>query len=261
MSTAPARDWDPATYARFRGLRLRPAIDLLAQVPDLPAGDVVDLGCGNGAVGAALAARFAGRRVVGVDASPAMLAEARATGAYDRVIRADAGLWTPPTAPALIFSNALCHWLPDHPALFARLAGLLAPGGTLAVQMPRQFAAPSHALLREVAARLFPDRFDLAGWVPPVAPPQDYARLLAPLGAASVWETAYVQRLDPVADGHPVRHFTQSTAMRPFVDRLSAAEAAALVAAYETALADAYEVEPDGAVLFPFRRLFFVLTV
>jgi len=52
-------DWNPTAYAAFRGLRLRPALDLLAQVPDLPPGDVVDLGCGNGAAAPALAARFA----------------------------------------------------------------------------------------------------------------------------------------------------------------------------------------------------------
>jgi len=28
-------DWNPETCARFRGLRLRPAIDLLAQVRDM----------------------------------------------------------------------------------------------------------------------------------------------------------------------------------------------------------------------------------
>src|SRR5690606_14912631 len=69
-------DWNPAAYSAFRSLRLRPALDLLAQVPDLPPGDVVDLGCGDGAAAGALAARFPGRRLVGVDASPAMLEKA-----------------------------------------------------------------------------------------------------------------------------------------------------------------------------------------
>ena len=68
-------DWNPERYARFGGLRLRPALDLLAQVGHVPDGAVIDLGCGNGAVGGALAARFEGRALVGVDSSPAMLAD------------------------------------------------------------------------------------------------------------------------------------------------------------------------------------------
>jgi trans-aconitate 2-methyltransferase len=72
LTTGKRQDWNPETYAKFRGFRLRPAMDLLAQVPDLPAGEVVDLGCGNGPVGPALAQRFQGRRLIGVDHSPAM---------------------------------------------------------------------------------------------------------------------------------------------------------------------------------------------
>ena len=140
-----------------------------------------------------------------------------------------------------------------------RLAAMLAPGGMLAVQMPRQFAAPVHALLRELAETMFPDRFDFAAWMPPVVAPEDYARLLAPLGAMNVWETVYVQRLGPSRTAHPVRRFTEATAMRPFLEKLTDDEAARFVAAYEAELAAAYPTEDDGSVLFPFRRLFFTL--
>ena len=261
MSRTESNDWNPETYARFRGLRLRPAMDLLAQVPELPAGDVVDLGCGNGPVGPALAQRFSGRCLIGVDNSPAMLTKAKESGAYDELIEADAGLWQPDAPPALIFSNALCHWLPDHAALFARLAGTLAKGGVLAVQMPRQFSAPSHQALRDVATALFPDRFDFSDYVPPVAAPLAYAKMLAPLGDVSLWETDYIQRLAAVDTGHPVRHFTQSTAMRPIAAKLDDDEMARFLRAYDTALTDHYPPEQDGSVLFPFKRLFFTLSV
>ena len=77
----------------------------------------------------------------------------------------------------------------------------------------------------------------------------------------SVWETDYVQRLEPAEGAHPVRRFTQATAMRPYLEHLNDEEAASFIKRYDHALGAAYPVEPDGAVLFPFRRLFFVLTV
>jgi trans-aconitate 2-methyltransferase len=255
------QDWNPEAYARFRGLRLRPALDLMAQVGPLPAGAVVDLGCGSGAVGEALATHFADRAVIGVDTSPAMLAAAAATGAYAALVEADAGGWQPDRPVALIFSNAALHWAPDHDSLMPRLAGLLVPGGMLAVQMPRQFPAPSHRFLRDIAASMFPDRFDTAHHLPPVHSAEAYWRMLTPLGEVTAWETEYIQRLDPAAVGHPVRLFTESTAMRPILERLTATETAAFVTAYETALGAAYPLLPDGAALFPFRRVFFTLKV
>jgi trans-aconitate 2-methyltransferase len=94
-----------------------------------------------------------------------------------------------------------------------------------------------------------------------VAHAEDYWRMLSPLGAVAAWETDYLQRLDPAPEGHPVRLFTQATAMRPILDRLTPPEAEAFVHAYETALGAAYPLLPDGAALFPFRRLFFTLKV
>jgi trans-aconitate 2-methyltransferase len=250
-----ADDWDPGSYARWRDLRLRPALDLLLQVGMVPGGDVIDLGCGDGAAVGALRQRFPKARVAGVDTSVTMLAKARG---YHATQVCDIAAWLPERPPALIFSNAALQWLGDHDRLLPRLAGLLMPGGVLAVQMPRQYGAPSHALLRDLARALFPGRFD-APFVPPVAAPAVYHRLLAKLGKVNVWETGYLQLLDAVAMGHPVRSFTESTAMRPFLQALTAAEAVAFVAAYDDALARAYPAEDDGRVLFPFRRLFLTI--
>jgi trans-aconitate 2-methyltransferase len=259
-----AVDWDPARYAVFRDLRLRPALDLLAQVGELPNGDVIDLGCGNGAVGPALAARFKpDHHLIGVDASAAMLETAAkqmtqwGNPIYSGLTQADIALWAAHTPPALIFANAALNWLPDHAVLMPRLASMLARGGVLAVQMPRQAEAPSHRLLREVAGRLFSGRA-----LPPPSPvlqAGEYVELLLAFGEVRAWTTDYLQMLDPVAEGHPVRAFTESTAMRPYVAGLTAEEARAFVAAYDEALVEAYPPLPDGRVLFPFTRVFFIL--
>lgn len=254
--THPTKEWDPGTYQRFRGLRLRPALDLLLRLGDVPQGDVVDLGCGDGAVAGPLRQLFPDRRLLGVDSSPAMLAHALG---YDEARLAEIAHWAPEAPPAVIFSNAALHWSPHHDVLFPHLAGMLAPGGVLAVQMPRQFDAPSHRLMRDLAEGMFPDRFGFEAWVAPVAPPAAYHRLLAPLGEVEVWETDYLQPLAPVAEGHPVRVFTQSTALRPFAARLGEGELEEFLAAYDEALAIAYPAEADGTVLFSFRRLFLVL--
>ncbi|MFE3837351.1 methyltransferase domain-containing protein [Pseudogemmobacter sonorensis] len=247
--------WNPDLYAAYRDLRLRPALDLLSHVPLLPAGEIVDLGCGAGAVAGALLTRFPGQDLVGVDASAAMLSKALG---YGRTELADIARWQPAAPPVLIFSNAALHWLSDHAVLIPRLAGFLAPRGVLAVQMPDNFDAPSHALLRGLAPRLFPERFAAEEFLRPVAPMRAYRDMLAPLGAVRVWQTEYLQELGPVDSGHPVRHFTRSTAMLPYLARLSEAEGEALIRAYDAALAEAYPLLPDGGALFPFRRLFFV---
>ncbi|MBV7378287.1 methyltransferase domain-containing protein [Maritimibacter dapengensis] len=254
-------DWNPDLYGRFAGLRLRPALDLLSRVADLPPGPIFDMGCGSGAVGGALATRFSDRDLIGLDQSPAMLEEAEETGHYTRLIQSDATTFTPDFMPALIFSNALCHWLPDHATLFAGWADWLPPGGMLAVQMPRQFFEPSHALLREIAETLFPDRFDFTGWQPHVAAPETYARLFPEaMFDCDVWETRYIQRLAPTADGsHPVRNFTQSTAMRPVLEKLGDQETTRFLRMYEDQLAEAYPVTDEAGVLFPFQRLFFTV--
>jgi trans-aconitate 2-methyltransferase len=256
--TLPTKpDWNPETYARFRGLRLRPALDLLMQAGALPRGAIYDLGCGDGAAAGALKQRYPKHRLVGLDASPAMLAQARG---YDHLIEADMTQWTPDEAPALIFSNAALHWLPDHARLLPGLARHLLPGGVLAVQMPRQYFAPSHRFLRDIAAALFPDRFDIH-FDPPVKTAVEYWEMLQPLGTVEAWETDYVQHLGPAKDMHPVRAFTQSTAMRPFVEKMTEGEQAAFVSAYDKALASAYPLLEDGSALMAFRRVFFVLKV
>ncbi|EPX86835.1 methyltransferase domain-containing protein [Salipiger mucosus] len=237
---------------------MRPAIDLLRAVGPLPEGAVVDLGCGSGMAGPAL--REIGRRLLGVDLSPAMLAKARATGVYDAVTEGDVADWTPDEPAALIYSNAVLHWLDDHETLLPRLAAMLPPGGTLAVQVPRQNNAPSHRLWLSLADELFPGRVDHDA-LPEVMLPAEYHRLLDPLGHVTMWETEYYQELEPEPGAHPVRRFTEASFARPVLAPLDEAERARLISAYEAVIGKAYPAGPKGRVLFPFRRLFFTLTV
>ncbi len=261
MSIQTAKpDWNPGAYARFRDQRLRPGLDLLNAVDQMGAGDVIDLGCGNGAMGEALAARAAGRQVIGVDASPAMMEKARQSKGYSSLQQADIREWHPRRAPGLIFSNAALHWVGRHEELLPRLAEMLSKGGTLAVQMPHQNKSPSHRVWLSLVEEMHPDRVDKMG-TPGVMAPVKYEELLAPLGQFRMWETEYYQRLMAEPGSHPVRRFTESTYARPILDAFDKDEKAELIARYEAVMKSAYPIRSDGSVLFPFRRLFFTLTV
>src|SRR5437868_3583124 len=134
--------WDPAQYLKFAGPRLRPALDLLQRI-DLDAPRrVFDLGAGAGNVTRLLAARWPQARMVGVDSSAEMLAKAAAELPQIRWQQADLGTWRPEQPPSVIYSNAALHWLDGHDRVFPALLDALAPGGVLAVQIPRNFAAP-----------------------------------------------------------------------------------------------------------------------
>jgi trans-aconitate 2-methyltransferase len=249
--------WQPERYLAFADQRTRPALDLLARVPLAEPARVVDLGCGPGNSTALLAQRWPEAAVVGVDRSPEMLAQARASGVRATWVEADIAAWTPDDPLDLIYANAALQWLGEHATLWPRLLSQLHAGGVLAVQMPRNFEAPSHALLRETA-RSGPWADRLAGILerPPVAAPAWYHDLLAPHAAAlDIWETEYLHVL---AGDDPVLNWTRGTALRPVVQALDRDQFAAFEAAYAARLRVAYPRRPDGRTLFPFRRLFIV---
>ena len=266
-----APTWNPGQYARYADQRDRPFHELLARVGARDPQLVVDLGCGNGPLTLGLAQRWPNARIVGVDSSPDMLAAARELDVAGRVewLEADLTGWAPDTlgqAPNVVVSNATLQWLPDQPTLLRRWLAALAPDGWLAIQLPGNLTAPSHALMREVAdgharaveLRSAQSRF----WV---ADPAAYLAVLAeaspgqPAAAVDAWETTYLQVLDePPGGAHPVLEWVRGTGLRPVLDLLTDPdERAAYLEPYAAALEAAYPRTPFG-VVYPFRRIFAV---
>lgn len=249
--------WDPAQYLKFADHRLRPALDLLARIDSDAPARVVDLGCGVGNVTAVLAGRWPGAAVTGIDPSAAMLDRARAENPGLAFQTADAAGWTARPPVDVLYSNAALHWLGDHDGLFPQLFEQVAPGGWLAVQMPRNFTAPSHTSVADAAGDgPWAGRVRAMLAPPPVDPPEVYVRRLAPMAAMlDVWETEYLQILE---GENPVAEWTKGTWLRPFLDALQEPERTGFEAAYRARVAAAYPPGPDGRTLFPFRRLFVV---
>lgn len=259
--------WDPRQYALFRSHRGRPFTDLLARVHAERARLVVDLGCGDGALTLGLADRWPQARVVGIDSSPQMLSAAGGHDTRNRVewVLATAERWDPRSlggAVDVFVTNATLQWVPGHLDLIPGWVASLAPGGWFAMQVPSNFDAPSHVLMRQVAAR----HRRAADLTPPldraaaVADANAYLRALASLGlAVEVWETTYWQILDPAGTQRsPVLEWVRGTGLRPVLEVLTdPAELDDFLDDYVAALDRAYPREPYGVVL-PFARIFAV---
>ncbi len=250
-------NWNPHQYSLFAGQRVRPALDLIARIPLEHPRTVADLGCGTGNVTRILRKRWPHASITGVDGSPQMLAEARKTETDIGWEQIDVAAWNPPAKFDLVFSNAALHWLDDHAALLARLSGNVAAGGMLAVQMPRNFAAPSHTLMHELASSP-PWRDALATLLrpQPVLSPEAYYGLLAPNARfLDIWETEYLQILE---GENSVAEWTKGTWLAPLLAALAPGARAAFESEYRRRVAGAYPRQPDGKTLFPFKRLFIV---
>ncbi len=255
--------WDPTQYHQYGELRLRPALELLAQVAHRNPELIYDVGTGGGDVARLMAQRWPDATVVGTDTSAEMLDKAAA--APSRVIwkQHDVQDWDPADPPDIIYSNAVLHWVPDHDALLLRLANSLAPGGVLAIQMPLSWCEPSHRLMRDVLEAPGADGSPLGSAAlrsrmgrRPVGDPAHYHRLLSPeLGSVEVWTTRYLQVLE---GRDPVLEWVKGTALRPVLDELVGEKLETFLERYRRELQSAYEQGPDGKTLFPFPRVFIV---
>jgi predicted TPR repeat methyltransferase len=104
---------------------------LLADLRDVVGSgrDVIDLGCGTGLCAPVL--RPYAAHLAGVDLSPGMLEQARATGLYDRLVTGEitSQLESSPAAYDLIAAGDVLIYFGDLGPVFAAAAGALRPGG------------------------------------------------------------------------------------------------------------------------------------
>ena len=132
-------DWNAVSYDKVADPQARWGAEVLARLPLEGDETVLDAGCGTGRVTELLLARLPRGRVVALDASAAMLEQARGRLARfgDQVtyVQADLEQPLPIRQPVdAVLSTATFHWVLDHDALFTNLASVLRPGGWLVAQ-------------------------------------------------------------------------------------------------------------------------------
>lgn len=257
----PAMTWSAAQYTKFEAERSRPVRDLLAHIPNRIVANAVDIGCGPGNSTQLLQQLFPHAIITGIDSSPDMIEAARKRLPDIRFDIDDIAQWQGGGSPFdVILANAVLQWVPDHTALFPALLARLAPGGSLAVQMPHTLEEPAPRLMREIASD-GPWAQKLAGAVSTrvIRHRADwYYRLLRECGTTvDIWQTTY---LHPLAGASAVVEWFKGSGLRPFLEPLDATERSAFLARYEAAITQAYPPLPDGTLLLPFPRLFFIAT-
>jgi trans-aconitate 2-methyltransferase len=254
-----AHAWDAGHYLKFADARTLPALDLLSRI-ELPAPrQIVDLGCGPGNSTAPLQARWPDAGVTGIDSSAELLDAARRDHPGIAFAQANIVGWTAEAPCDLVFANASLQWVSGHDVLVPHLFEQLAPGGVLAVQMPRNHDFATHRLMRQVAAEgAWRDRLVGAREASPVKSPEFYYDLLAPRAANfTIWETNYIQIMDSV---DAIIAWLHGTGLRPFLARLSDTERPLFLERYAALLGEKYPAQADGKILLPYPRLFFIAT-
>src|SRR5689334_3892391 len=249
-SPPATEDWSAAQYLKFEDERTRPSRDLLAQVPlDAPR-RVVDLGCGPSNSTELLIERFPGAEAIGVDSSPDMLRQARARLPRCKFVEADLSTWMPDRDTDLLFSNAVFHWVPDHPNVLKRLLQALGTGGVLAVQMPDNANQPIFAALERVIAS--------GPWAAAIAQtkgrqrkhllrPEEYYDLFRPLSRhIDIWHTHYNHLMD---DHAGVVEWFKGSGLRPLLAPLDADMRQAFLSRYTDEIRGAYPRRCDGKVM------------
>jgi trans-aconitate 2-methyltransferase len=253
--------WDAAQYLRFNDERTRPCRELAARIAIPAPGRVMDLGCGPGNSASVLAERWPKSELTGLDSSPGMIAAARQAYPHLAWRVGDIAAWAGENRQThdIVFSNAALQWVDDHAALFPKLLSQVAAGGALAIQMPANFDAPAHCIMRELAASpAWRDHFPAAGireWH--VHDLAAYHDILAPIAVSvDFWQTEY---LHIMADAAAIVEWYKGTGLRPFLDALANdQQRAGFTAQYLEGIERAYPVRRDGRVIFPFRRLFLI---
>ncbi|KAG6574731.1 Trans-aconitate 2-methyltransferase [Phytophthora cinnamomi] len=225
--------WQPQKYLKFQRQRLRPALELLARVSELPSDnesvEIIDLGAGTGNMAPSFLKRWPSANVTFVDSSASML-ESRSEHMENETldtqrcayVQADFESYEPTRPADLIFSNAALQWVnaDKHKHILPRLYSFLKPGGVLAFQIPDTRLQPSHQRMVDAAEELGLMTASLVCDGSHEKDPSFYYELFKAVDAGAeidMWAAVYAQVLE---GENPVADFTGSTALRPYMEAL-----------------------------------------
>ncbi|MBF0620227.1 MAG: methyltransferase domain-containing protein [Candidatus Omnitrophica bacterium] len=251
-------DWNPHQYLKFEQERTQPAIDLVARIEVETSSKIIDIGCGPGNSTNVLLGRWPGASIVGIDKSQTMIERAKQDYPKQDWRLLDMRELDIPERYDVVFSNAAIQWVPDQSQLLGTLVGLLADNGCLAVQIPSYQKMLLANVIERVALRKPWDTLtDGLNHMPTFHDPGFfYDVLTSQVQEITMWETDYIHIMDSQID---IFEMIKSTGLKPFLDTIhDETDKKRFEAEVLTEIKIAYPAQPNGKVLFPFKRLFFI---
>lgn len=221
----PPTEWDAEAYHRISAPQFEWGVKVLERLPLQGHETVLDAGCGSGRLSEKILERLPQGRLIALDNSQNMVAQAKAQLARfgDRVtfLKADLGRLDLDRVADAVFSTATFHWVLDHDALFAGLLRALRPGGRLCAQCGG--GANLHALHQRAFDLMAEPRFApyFQTWKDPwnFATAEATAERLARLGFEQV-RTWLEETPTSFPDAPAFRQFIQRVVLRVHLDHL-----------------------------------------
>lgn len=253
----PSSQWSPADYATnaaFVPALGAAALQLLAPQP----GELIlDLGCGDGVL--TLQIMQSGARVIGLDASEAMVEAARGRGVDAFVADAQALDLADQAARFgqfdAAFSNAALHWMLDPDAVASGVFSVVKPGGRFAGEMGGQgnIATLRNGIRAELVERGYEVPAGDPQWYPSC---EEFVRLYACAGFTQI-QAQLIARPTPLASGVAAWVKTFRAGWLD-VAGVAAADRDSVAAAVEARLRPQLQ-RPDGSWVADYVRLRFTM--
>ena len=257
---SPAFTWNAADYNKSSPAQQVWAQELMGKLQLSGKEHVLDIGCGDGKVTAAIAECVPKGSVTGIDNSPEMIRFAQEHFPHHiyknlTFTQMDASRLEFFEEFDVVFSNAALHWIPDHKPLLAGIAHSLCRGGKLLIQMGGKGNAAQafealNALLENLHWAGYYDGFSFTfGFFGP----EDYRQWLAEAGLEPV-RVELIPKDMVYPDREAFAGWIRTTWL-PWMARLPEEEQPVFTKALIDEYLSMYPADPDGTIHIGMVRL------